>query len=58
MNFLESLGFLYVVVCGIGFTGILLYMAFCGIRQYVDDARTGGVYRSEDERFRQMTRRG
>ena len=31
----------YVALATSGFTFLLGYMAFCGLRQYVDDAQTG-----------------
>ena len=56
MTFLEALAFLYIVLAAAGFTAALWYLAFCGIRQAWDDARTGARYRIEDEKFREAVR--
>lgn len=56
MSVFEALGFFYVGLSVTCFTAFLLYMAFCGVRQYIDDARTGATYRSEDEQFRKNMR--
>lgn len=56
MNSFEALGFFYVGLAVTCFTAGLLYMAFCGVRQWIDDARTGATYRAEDETFRKNMR--
>ena len=56
MSFGETVFWFYVALATTGFTFLSGYMAFCGLRQYIDEARTGGAYRAEDENFRAATR--
>ena len=56
MTFGETVFWFYVALATTGFSALLGYMAFCGIRQYVDDARTGGAYRVKDEKFKAAIR--
>ena len=56
MSLGENVFWVYVALATASSTFLLGYMAFCGIRQYVDDARTGGAYRVEDEKFKAAIR--
>ncbi len=56
MNIFEGLGMAYSIFAVAAFTAGLFWMAFCGIRQLMSDARENAAYRLAINEFKHLER--